>query len=226
MIGLTISATKSEVVLFLRKHLQLVVSIRVNGRLLPQSISFKYLGLFYDTGLTWDAQAKYVQKRCLQGLNFLKSTAGVWLGANYRCLLLLYKGLIGSVLDYASVCYSGMAKTHMLRLERVQYRGIRLALGLMCYTPNNKGSYRYTNSITTSKCLSPIATLCLTSRIVLSFQAAIIYTLIWLLFLPMLSKHPKRLIDSGFKGFKRFGTVILYFHTARHNSERCFGKAY
>jgi hypothetical protein len=43
-------------------------------------------------------------------------------------MLLLYKGLIGSVLDYASVCYSGMAKTHMLRLERVQYRGIGLAL--------------------------------------------------------------------------------------------------
>jgi hypothetical protein len=40
-------------------------------------------------------------------------------------------------LDYASVCYSGMAKTHMLRLERVQYRGIRLALRLMCSTPNN-----------------------------------------------------------------------------------------
>jgi hypothetical protein len=52
-------------------------------------------------------------------------------------MLLLYKGLIGSVLDYASVCYSGMAKTHMLRLERVQYRGIRLALGLMCSTSNN-----------------------------------------------------------------------------------------
>jgi hypothetical protein len=34
MIGLTISATKSEVVLFSLKHLQPVVSIRVNGRLL------------------------------------------------------------------------------------------------------------------------------------------------------------------------------------------------
>jgi hypothetical protein len=34
---------------------------------------------------------------------------------------------------------------------------------------------RYTNSLTTSKCLSPIATLCPTSRIVVSFRAAIIY---------------------------------------------------
>jgi hypothetical protein len=34
---------------------------------------------------------------------------------------------------------------------------------------------RYTNSLMTSKCLSPIATLCPTSRIVISFWAAIIY---------------------------------------------------
>jgi hypothetical protein len=30
-----------------------------------------------------------------------------------------------------------MAKTHMLRLDRVQYRGIRIALELMCLTQNN-----------------------------------------------------------------------------------------
>jgi hypothetical protein len=30
-----------------------------------------------------------------------------------------------------------MARTHMFRLEKVQYRGIRLVLGLMCSTPNN-----------------------------------------------------------------------------------------
>jgi hypothetical protein len=35
MLGLTISAAKSEVVLFSRKHLRPVVSIRVNGRLFP-----------------------------------------------------------------------------------------------------------------------------------------------------------------------------------------------
>jgi hypothetical protein len=139
MIGLTISATncKSEVVLFSRKQWLPVDSIRVNGRLLPQSISFKYPRVFYDTGLRWRTQAKYVQKRCLQRLNFLKSIAGVWWGAHPRYMVLLYKGLINSVLDYVSVCYSGMAKTHMLRLERVQYHGIRLALGLMCSTPKN-----------------------------------------------------------------------------------------
>jgi hypothetical protein len=45
---------------------------------------------------------------------------------------------VGSVLEYGSVCYTGMARTHMLRLERVQYRGIRIALGLI-FSKNSLG---------------------------------------------------------------------------------------
>jgi hypothetical protein len=52
-------------------------------------------------------------------------------------MLLLYKGLVGSILDCVSVCYSGITKTHFLKLERLQYLGLRIALGLMQSTPNN-----------------------------------------------------------------------------------------
>jgi hypothetical protein len=47
------------------------------------------------------------------------------------CLILLYRGLIGSVLKYGSVCFTKMARTHMLGLEMVKYRAMRIALGLM-----------------------------------------------------------------------------------------------
>jgi hypothetical protein len=43
--GLTISASKSEVMLFTRKH------ERIGSYVLPQTICFKYLGLFFDAGL-------------------------------------------------------------------------------------------------------------------------------------------------------------------------------
>jgi hypothetical protein len=73
----------------------------------------------------------YVRRRCLQRVNLLKSVAGVSWGAHLSCLILLYERLIGSVLEYGSVCFTNMAKTHMLGLERIQYR----ALGLMGFTP-------------------------------------------------------------------------------------------
>jgi hypothetical protein len=52
-------------------------------------------------------------------------------------MLLLFRGLIGSVLEYGSVCYAEMAKTHMLLLERIQYRALRISMGLMGSTSNN-----------------------------------------------------------------------------------------
>jgi hypothetical protein len=60
-----------------------------------------------------------------------------FLGSTSVCLVLLYMGLIQSVLKYDSVCFTNMAKTNMLGLQRVQYQALRVALGLMGSTPNN-----------------------------------------------------------------------------------------
>jgi hypothetical protein len=57
-------------------------------------------------------------------------------GAHPSCLILLYRGLIGSCLEYGSICFTNVAKTHMLALEKVQYQLLRIALGLMGSTPN------------------------------------------------------------------------------------------
>jgi hypothetical protein len=80
LLGLMIPLTKSLVVLSSQRHLQPSVSIRIGGRLLQQSESLKYLGVFFDAELRQGThtQAKYVQKRCLQRLIFLKLVAGVW----------------------------------------------------------------------------------------------------------------------------------------------------
>jgi hypothetical protein len=40
-------------------------------------------------------------------------------------------------MEYGSVCFTNMAKTHMLDLEKIQYRAFRIALGLMGFTLNN-----------------------------------------------------------------------------------------
>jgi hypothetical protein len=124
MVGLTISAVKSEAMVFSRKHHKPDVTLWIDGRRLPFT---KYPGVFFDSGLRWNTQVMYVQRRCLQRLNFTRSIAGTWLRAHPRCMLLLYKGLVGSILDFASECYSEMARTHFLKLERLQYRSLRIA---------------------------------------------------------------------------------------------------
>jgi hypothetical protein len=131
--SLTISALQSKVMLFTRKHERLLILVRIGSYVLPQTTCFKYLGM----GLRWSCHVKYVRRRCLQRVNLLKLMVGVCWGAHPSCLILLYRGLIEMVLKYGLVCFTDMAKTHMLGLERVQNRSLRITLGLMGSTPNN-----------------------------------------------------------------------------------------
>jgi hypothetical protein len=101
----------------------------------PQTTCFKYLGIFFDAGF-WELPCA-ICAAMPPKMNLLKSVASVSWGAHLSCLILLYEGLIGSVLEYGSVCFTNMAKTHMLGLERVQYRALRIASGVMGFTPNN-----------------------------------------------------------------------------------------
>jgi hypothetical protein len=57
--------------------------------------------------------------------------AGVSWGAYSDVILILYRRLIRSVLRYDCIAFARMAATYMLKLERIQYRTLRIALGLM-----------------------------------------------------------------------------------------------
>jgi hypothetical protein len=63
---------------------------RIDGRSLTQTNKFKYLGVFFDSGLRWSTQVRYVKRRCLRRWNFLRSMAGTMWGAHLR-LCYFYK---------------------------------------------------------------------------------------------------------------------------------------
>jgi hypothetical protein len=45
---------------------------------------------------------------------------------------------VGSILDYMRLYFTlGMTRTHFLKLKRLQYRGLKIALGLIQSTPHN-----------------------------------------------------------------------------------------
>jgi hypothetical protein len=52
-------------------------------------------------------------------------------GAHLDVMLILYRGLIRSALEDGCKAFDRMAATHMLKLKRIQYRCLRIALGLM-----------------------------------------------------------------------------------------------
>jgi ribonuclease HI len=130
-IGLSISEKKSELVFFSRKHTTPIAQIGLNGRLLTVSNNFRYLGVIFDQKLLWNAHVRLVQQKCAKRINLMRSMAGVSWGAHPDTMIVLYKGLIRSVLEYGCIAFDRAADTHILKLERIQYRCLRIALGLM-----------------------------------------------------------------------------------------------
>jgi hypothetical protein len=131
---ISISTTKYEMVLFSRRPVESPPSLTMGVIGLLISKEFKYLGVVFDRGLTWNAHTRYVLKRCRTRINFMKSIAGTAWGSHPDNMLILYKGLVRSVLEYGYVCFSEMAVTHFKKLERVQWRALRISLGLMQWT--------------------------------------------------------------------------------------------
>jgi hypothetical protein len=100
------------VVLFSKRPVESPPSLTMGGIGLPISKEFRYLGVVFDRGLTWNAHTRYVLKRCKTRINFMKSIAGTAWGSHPDNMLILYKGLVRSVLEYGCVCFSEMAVTH------------------------------------------------------------------------------------------------------------------
>ena len=92
----------------------------------------KFLGLIWDTKLTFEPHIKYLKARCQKSLKVLSCTE--W-GADRTTLLKLYRSLVRSQLDYGCIVYGSASKTALTKLDPVHNQGLRLSLGAFRSSP-------------------------------------------------------------------------------------------
>ena len=95
----------------------------------------KFLGLIWDTKLTFEAHIKYLKARCQKSLNILKVLSRTEWGADRTTLLKLNRSLIRSKLDYGCIVYGSASKTAFAKLDPAHNQGLRLSLGAFCSSP-------------------------------------------------------------------------------------------
>ena len=95
----------------------------------------KFLGLIWDTKLTFEHHIKYLKARCQKSLNILKVLSRTEWGADRTTLLKLYRSLVRSKLDYGCIVYGSAAKTSLAKLVPVHNQGLRLSLGAFRSSP-------------------------------------------------------------------------------------------
>ena len=95
----------------------------------------KFLGLVLDDRLTWRPHLKSLKSSCTRKLDLLKCLSKLSWGADRWTLLLLYRALIRSKIDYGAVVYQSAKRTTLSMIDPVHNAALRLCTGAFRSSP-------------------------------------------------------------------------------------------
>ena len=135
--GFRFAAHKCKVVHFTapRNKAQRFPTIRISDTLLPVEESTKFLGLWWDSRLSFKKHIIALKTQCKEALNLIRVVAQLKWGGDKDTLLMLYRTIARSKLDYGCIVYGTASHTNLRQLDSIHNAGLRLALGAFCTSP-------------------------------------------------------------------------------------------
>nr|XP_055031454.1 uncharacterized protein LOC129420520 [Misgurnus anguillicaudatus]XP_055031455.1 uncharacterized protein LOC129420520 [Misgurnus anguillicaudatus]XP_055031456.1 uncharacterized protein LOC129420520 [Misgurnus anguillicaudatus] len=133
--GFRFSIDKTKTVFFTRKRIQEDKKLRLYGREIERLSSFKFLGVTFDSRLTFAEHIRRVEGKCKKVVNVMRCLTGREWGASCSSLKSIYVALIRSVLDYGSIVVGSAAKSLIKKLEVVQTQALRVCCGAFKTSP-------------------------------------------------------------------------------------------
>lgn len=99
--------------------------------------TIKFLGIVLDKDLKFQNQVENIQKRTGKTLSILKYLNRVSCGMEIKSAMYVYNSYVRSIIDYGLFIYYPREWKYKDKLEKVQNRGIRIAMGYRNSTPIN-----------------------------------------------------------------------------------------
>ena len=90
-----------------------------------------FLGMTLDRKLTFCHHFNKLIAKCESKINLLRVAKGTQFGCSKNSMIILYKALIQSQLDYGAQVYASVSKTQLARLDHVQGKALRIVLGAL-----------------------------------------------------------------------------------------------
>ena len=95
----------------------------------------KFLGLIFDTKLTFKNHIQYLKTSCQKALDIIRVVGHTDWGADRIVLLRLCGSLVRSKLDYGCIVYGSAYRSILKQLDPIHYQGLRIALGAFRTSP-------------------------------------------------------------------------------------------
>ena len=134
--GLRFSPSKTNVVHFTKLNsIAPPPQLKLGDQQLVYKPSAKFLGLEFDSKLTWNPHLKKLKSGCQKLLGIMKMISYQSYGATQACLVKIYRTYVRSKLDYGSIVYTSATQTELQKLDVVANEALRIATGAFASTP-------------------------------------------------------------------------------------------
>lgn len=136
--GIAFQPQKSSCLLIQRRNkmVQLPV-IKLQDEIINWVEKIRYLGIILDKRCSWIPQVEAMCVKANKAINIMKFFCKTWWGGHPLTMLNFYKAYVRSHLDYGSLILLKCTKNTLAKLDRVQFQGLRVCLGLMRSSPTN-----------------------------------------------------------------------------------------
>ena len=95
----------------------------------------KFLGVIFDSKLSFLSHIKYLRTSCQKALDVLRVVGHTDWGSDRTVLLRLYRSLVRSKLDYACIVWGSARKSYLQMLDPIHHQGLRICLGAFRTSP-------------------------------------------------------------------------------------------
>ena len=131
-----LNPTKSKVLVFTRcpRHKKEgPCHINLFNKVIATETEVEFLGVVFDSYMTWEPQTSKMISKAYSRLNLLRIVAGLTKRRNASLLVKLYRSIILSLFEYASLCVISAAECHLEKLQLLQNQAMRVVLNLPAY---------------------------------------------------------------------------------------------
>ena len=128
----TLSPIKSKLLLFTKcpRHKEEGsvgnLTIQLFGEPVNPVSEADFLGVTFDSRLTWEPQTRKIVAKSYTRLNLLRAISSLSNNLKPNIIVDLYKSIIRSLFEYCSICIINAAETHLQKLQLIQNQAMRI----------------------------------------------------------------------------------------------------
>ena len=130
-----VNISKCKVMKFSKKTNK-IDNLLIKNEPLKYVNNYKFLGMIFDSpSLKWMDHINNIKLTCNKRISILKSLSHQHWGSDRETLIMIYRSLIQSRIDYGSHLYHNATQTLLKTLEPIQNQCLKIAAGLRHTTP-------------------------------------------------------------------------------------------